>query len=331
MVSPAMMALLLGSFLSFGALAFAAGPAAEIRRRWDLTSGSDRQLRMERRTYLISALVNWVMAYEIISLFLFIRTVDDLHPLFTGAMCAAGTLNVTPYGYPALVMKIVNAVLCGVWAILNAADNRAPDYPLIRIKYRWLLWMIVPLSLEAFFQWRYWTGLRPDIITSCCGTLFSDQAATVAGHLSHLPMVPTRVLFFLGLLLTLRMGVHFLTTGRAAALFAIASGGLFILSLIAVISFISVYYYELPTHHCPFCLLQSEYGHVGYLLYAALLTGVISGTAMGILDRFKARTSLGEIVPRMQRRLCLTAMIGYGIFGLLAAYPMIFTDFRMGT
>ena len=44
-------------------------------------------------------------------------------------MCAAGTLNVNAYGYPALILKVVNAVLAGQWLILNHADNRVPDYP----------------------------------------------------------------------------------------------------------------------------------------------------------------------------------------------------------
>jgi len=41
----------------------------------------------------------------------------------------------------------------------------------------------------------------------------------------------------------------------------------------AILSFISVYFYELPTHHCPFCILQKEYGYVGYPLYLTLFGG----------------------------------------------------------
>ena len=54
-------------------------------------------------------------------------------------MCAAGTLNVNAYGYPTLVLKVLNCLLAGIWLILNHADNRADDYPLIRKKYALLL------------------------------------------------------------------------------------------------------------------------------------------------------------------------------------------------
>ncbi|MCD8478146.1 MAG: hypothetical protein LRY68_09925, partial [Sulfurospirillum sp.] len=35
-------------------------------------------------------------------------------------------------------------------------------------------------------------------------------------------------------------------------------------AIVSLILFFSTYVYELPTHHCPFCLLQSDYYGVGY-------------------------------------------------------------------
>ena len=51
----------------------------------------------------------YALAFEILSLFLFIYTADDLHRLFVGAMCAAGTLYVNAFGYPALMLKVGNS------------------------------------------------------------------------------------------------------------------------------------------------------------------------------------------------------------------------------
>ncbi len=56
-------------------------------------------------------------------------------------MCAAGTLNVNGYGYPALILKIVVFLLSGLWLLLNYADNRAYDYPLVKNKYLFLLFI----------------------------------------------------------------------------------------------------------------------------------------------------------------------------------------------
>jgi hypothetical protein len=50
-------------------------------------------------------------------------------------------------------------------------------------------------------------------------------------------------------------------------LFAMFAGLFFLLSLAATISFISLYIYELPTHHCPFDMLQKSSNFVGYPIY----------------------------------------------------------------
>lgn len=54
-------------------------------------------------------------------------------------MCAAGTLYVNSYGYPVLILKVINFLFAGLWLIVNYTDNRGYDYPLIKIKYLFLL------------------------------------------------------------------------------------------------------------------------------------------------------------------------------------------------
>ena len=66
-----------------------------------------RQLILERKTYLISTLLTYLLGFELLSLFLYVFTADQLHTFFVGAMCAAGTLYVNGYGYPALILKVV--------------------------------------------------------------------------------------------------------------------------------------------------------------------------------------------------------------------------------
>ena len=146
MLQPGILALLLGSGLGAVLLAAAVVPAVRIIRRWDLASGSEEQLRLERQTYLVAAIMRLVMGFQIVFLFLFLQTVDGLAPMFIGAMCAAGSLKVNGFGYPALVAKILTCLLAGLWLILDATDNRASDYPLIRTKYRLLL-VITPVLL----------------------------------------------------------------------------------------------------------------------------------------------------------------------------------------
>lgn len=42
----------------------------------------------------------------------------------------------------------------------------------------------------------------------------------------------------------------------------------------AVVYFFGTYIYELPTHKCPFCMLQNSYYFVGYIVWGLLLVGV---------------------------------------------------------
>ncbi|MBE0584367.1 MAG: hypothetical protein IH612_11490, partial [Desulfofustis sp.] len=130
-VHPAILALLLGSGLIAGMLCYSAWEGARIIRSWDINSGSERQLRLERRTYLVSALMSYALGFQVLSLFLFIYTADALSPLFVGAMCAAGSLNVNDFGYPTLIIKIISCLCAGVWLIVNYTDNQGYDYPLI--------------------------------------------------------------------------------------------------------------------------------------------------------------------------------------------------------
>jgi putative Ca2+/H+ antiporter (TMEM165/GDT1 family) len=292
-----------------------------------LTSGSELQLRLERRTYLISVLLAYSFAFELASLFLFIYTVDHLHTLFVGAMCAAGTLYVNGYGYPALILKVVNFLLAGLWLILNYADNKADDYPLVKKKYLFLLGIAPFLLIEGISQWNYFLRLNPDVITSCCGSLFSTGTETLASEIASLPSIPMKVVFYLSVASTVGTGFYFCLKNRGGYFFASLSATALFLSILSILSFISLYYYELPTHHCPFCILQREYGYVGYPLYVALLGGGVSGMGVGLLMPFRKIGSLSETLPSLQKKLAFVSSILFTIFAVMVTLRMIFSDF----
>ena len=268
---PAILALLIGSFLVLGMIVYAAWWGWQVIGGWDLQSGSERQLLLEKKTYLVSTLMVYAFAFQILSFFLLVYVADDLHRLFVGAMCAAGTLNVNEYGYPAVVLKVLNCVLAGVWLVLNHADNRAVDYPLIRRKYTLLLVILPLVAVEAYYQAVYFLNLKADVITSCCGSLFSADETGVGAGLAGLPIGPTAAAFAAVLAAALLSGAAGLWTRRWTRVLAVSGTLALPVSVAALISFISLYFYELPTHHCPFCILQREYGYVGYLIYATLL------------------------------------------------------------
>ena len=326
---PAIIALYIASILISFMICYSAYYGIQILRRWDIHSGSEVQLILERKTYLISTLLTYVFGFQLISLFLYIFTADQLHTLFAGAMCAAGTLNVNSYGYPALILKMIIFLIAGLWLILNYADNRAYDYPLIKKKYLLLL-IVTPMILaEMVLQASYFLALHPNIITSCCGSLFSTGEAGLASEMASLPIIPMKIVFYLGMGLTTAAGFYFYRKGKGGYVFSAMSAVTLLVSIISLISFISLYFYELPTHHCPFCLLQREYGYIGYPLYLALFGSTVSGIGVGVLMPFRNLQSLTEIIPPMQRKLTLISLVLSLIFIIVVTYRIVFSDFRL--
>jgi hypothetical protein len=249
--------------------------------------------------------------------------------MFSGAMCAAGTLNVNRFGYPVLVLKIVTFLLAGLWLVVNHADTRGYDYPLIKPKYALLL-VLGPLVLaEGYLQYRYFAGLHPDVITSCCGSLFGQGQKGIAADLAALPAGPMNVAFFGGMAATIACGIRFHRTGRGGYLFSVASGITFAVAVASIISFICLYIYELPTHHCPFCILQKEYGYVGYLLYITLFGGGVAGMGAGALMPFRGRGSMVRVIPPLQRRLTEVTLVLYLLFTLVVSYRILVSPFRL--
>ena len=324
---PAVFAYVAASILTAVLLIGGTATAAEILLCWDRSSGSERQIKRERRTYLISTIMTCIMVYELLSLFFFIAISDHLHIFFTGAMCAAGTLFANPYGHITLVLKILSFLACGFWLTLNHLDNQSEEYPLLRIKYILLLPISALILSEIGTGLRFFAGLDSQIITSCCAVLFDSNRSAV--ELINFPVIVIRTIFFIVLAGVLSSGLYFAGTGKGAKWFGLMNLLLLPVALAAVISFFCLYFYELPTHHCPFCLLQKEYYYVGYFLYFSVFVGTIMGTMAGTIGTFKQYWSMKHVVPRFQKQLCINALAAHSIFALLACYPMFFSEFRL--
>lgn len=326
---PAVMSLLLSAFMITAMSLYASFYGCRIILYWDIGSGSELQLSLERRTYLISTILGYTLFFQVLSFFLLIYTADSIHNLFTGAMCAAGSLGANAFGYPLLTLKLFNAILCGIWLAFNHIDNQGYDYPLIKKKYLLLLLLTILLTIETLLQYNYFLNLKPDLITSCCGALFSTEKHGIAGEIAALPAKPAMILFAAAFAAHLASGFFSLARGKGWYLFSVGAAAQFITAVIALIAFISLYFYELPTHHCPFCLLQKEYGHIGYLLYGCLIGGVIAGLAGGAAEKFKGVGTLAGIIPHFQRRAAIASMTFNSLFTIIILVRIFTTSFRL--
>ena len=209
LITPAIVALQGIAFSVAGTVLLASGFAWRILRHWDMNSGSELQLRLERRTYLISTLLGFALGAELLSLLLLVQTAESLSSQFIGAMCATGVFNINAFGFPTLLLKIAVFFLAAVWLVLNQVDHQGRDYPLVRVKYGLLL-LIAPLTvIELALQTGYFLGLEPEVITSCCGSLFSSESQTVAAELAGLPPKPAMIGFYLLAGLMMVIGLAF--------------------------------------------------------------------------------------------------------------------------
>lgn len=329
LLSPAIMALILVSVVVSMMLLLASAFAIQVVRHWDMESGSERQLVLERRTYLISTLVIWALAAELISLLLFVYNAEAMSSQFVGAMCATGVLNVNEWGWPTLLTKMAVFFSGAVWLLLNSFDNKAYDYPLVRLKYLLLL-LVVPLVLaEVVFQLRHFLNMNPNVITSCCGALFSADAEGVAAEISGLQPANAMLALVGSGILVGAAGVWYGLTKRGGGIFAAAAAAAFVMALVAIVSFISLYIYEHPHHHCPFCILKSGYNYIGYLLYIPLFAGTALALGVGAISPWKQVASLTAVVERDATRLSWLATLLFALFYLIATWAVYSSNLRM--
>lgn len=331
LLHPGILALVSGSTFTLMLLLIAAVLGLRILRRWDISSSSEGQLVLERRTYLISTLVHYGLLFEIVSLFLFIYTADDIHNLLVGAMCATGSLNANSFGFPALYFGIAAVFLSACWIAMNNLDNRVEDYPLTKKKYLLLVFIIPFLFAGYFLQIRYFLGLEPNVITSCCGTLFSEGGTGIGNSLASLPVRAAEVSFYSVFLITAGAGIAAARSGKKSliVLLSVCSAVFFPVSIAAIISFISLYFYQLPTHHCPFDILQSQYFYVGYPLYAFLFAGTFFGVMAGAISPLEKISSLSDVIKSVQRKWALISAFCLTAFMLITLVPMIFLPFHL--
>jgi hypothetical protein len=328
LLHPGIIALLAGSSLVTVMVLYSCYEGLKIICYWDRESSSERQLSLERKTYLLSSLIAFVLSINLLSLFLFIYTVDDLHTQFVGAMCATGTLNANTVGWWVLLLKVAIFFVSSIWILVNYIDQRTENLPFVKKKYALLILFLPLFILDVYLEVRFFLGLNPDVITSCCGALFSENSRGIASTLAGLPIRPTKYLFFTTAVSYLVIGslAYRYTNAWLRYLMALVATFFFFVSIVSLISFISLYFYEIPTHHCPFDILQKEYHYVGYPLYITLLGSTVFGLFPGLAELMRAE---GVPLKQWQKRWILTALVLLVVFCLIVLYPMVFSSFTL--
>jgi hypothetical protein len=267
-------------FLGFATVAFIL--SLKIFFKWDINNTSKSQYNLEKQSYLGATIIKYIFAIKLPLFLFFIFTLDKVSAVLTGAMCAAGVVDATPYGAPIFILKIVNIYIFGFWLLLHFIDTKDEKLSLTKVKFGFFLVAYFILLTEIILELVMFNSIEIDKMVSCCGTLYSNSGTSYISSIFLIENSTLLTLFYGNFLLILLF--YFL---RKKYLFTLVNLSFIIISLIALIVFFGTYIYELPTHHCPFCFLQKDYGYVGYLIYTTLFIGTFNGIATGFVDRFK--------------------------------------------
>jgi len=315
-------ALIICSIVVLFLMCFAARSAVRVLIYWDPASDSNRQIRLENEIWLTSTLVEYALGVQIISLVIFVLAADHFSSSITGAMCATGSLLADKFGIPALLVKIAGVFLYGFWIVLHQLDIRSEKYPLVRIKYRYLLLLLPLLVLDISLVITYIGGLHPDIITSCCGVVFDDVTGSRTNLLLGLPHQASLGLFYGSIFLLIVAGLFLINRWRRLVGILFSGGwfGYFLLALVVVTTEFTPYIYAMPYHKCPFCILKPEYHYIGFFLYTALFTGTFFGMSAQIVHPLRNREGLAEVVPRFQKSAVVVSLVMLFVFISLVSF-----------
>jgi hypothetical protein len=250
----------------------------KIFRSWDFSSTTSFQYDLEKKAYLVSVIIFFIIAVKIAVLPYFVFVVDKLSTIMPGAMCAAGVVNANEYGNYLLLLKIFNIFLAGFWLVLNRLDLLSKELPFMKKKIFLYFVLFVTLVLEVIITSLYFSNLSFETPVSCCSAIFTSTSSSDTLQIDTKYLL---ILFYLIFCLSV-----FSNKFNYFIINIISSIIFLLLSINSIIDFFSPYVYQLPTHKCPFCLFQSEYFYIGYVFFSTLFLGVFLSIYYSVLNIF---------------------------------------------
>jgi hypothetical protein len=168
--------------------------------------------------------------------------------------------------------------------------------------------------LETLLDVFFLSSLTIATPVECCSALFGVVAGNGLPFNLNIPnlLILTFLFYALHVLLAVK---------RQAWPNLLANMALLFTGYYAVIYFFGTYIYELPTHQCPFCMMQGEYLYIGYILWGSLLAGSFTGFAPAVIH---------SLTGRKIKALYSWNLILNGIFILLCVLPVLLYYIRNG-
>jgi len=295
-------------FAIFATIAFIL--SVKIVLKWDINATTQTQYSLEKYSYLSATIIKYIFAIKVPLFLFFIFTLDKISAVLTGAMCGAGVVDATEYGNYLFILKIINLYLFAYWIVLHNEDVKDEKQAFTKRKFMFFIVAFFFLLTELIVEGIMFGSIDLNEMVSCCGTIYSSSSGS---YISKIFSVDTSVL--LGLFYANYALMVLLYFFKRAYLFSIANILFIIISIITLIVYFGTYIYELPSHHCTFCFLQSDYYYVGYLIYLLLFVGTFYGIVTGLIVMDEKRREKNYKISILFNTLYVI---------LLSLYPIVF-------
>jgi len=251
-----------------------------IIKNWNYEKTTSAQYKLEKTSYLVILIIFFALIVKIFLMPYFTYSIDNLSHIIPGAMCAAGVIKANNYGEILLSLKLIIVFCIGVWLIINSLDLKEKTYPYTKKKFVFYIFIFALILIETTLDILYLSNISTKEPVMCCSIIFgvNSTGSKIPFDLS-IPMLVG--LFYLLYLLSIFTNIQ----KQKFTNFIINLFFLYI-SYYAVTYFFSTYIYELPTHQCPFCMLQKEYNFVGYFIWTTLFLGTFFAISSFVVPKF---------------------------------------------
>ena len=251
-----------------------------IIKNWDFNKTTTKQYKLEKTSYLVILIITFTLIVKIAIFPYFAYSLDNLSNIVPGAMCAAGIVAANEFGQINLALKILILFFIGVWLIINSLDLKEKTYPFTKKKYFLYIFIFILSIVELFLDFSFLENISTKEPVMCCSVIFgvNNTGSKIPFDLSISNLL---IVFYLLYILTTILSLQ-----KSSFLNLIINFMFLYIGYYAVTYFFSTYIYQLPTHQCPFCMLQKEYYFVGYFIWGTLFLGTFFGISSFILKTF---------------------------------------------
>ena len=251
-----------------------------IIKNWDFNKTTNKQYKLEKTSYLVILIISFTLIVKIVLFPYFAYSLDNLSNIVPGAMCAAGIVGANEFGQINLALKILILFFIGVWLIINSLDLKEKTYPFTKKKYFLYIFIFILSIIELFLDFSFLDNISTKEPVMCCSVIFgvNNTGTKIPFDLSIFNLL---IVFYLLYILTTILSLQ-----KSSFINLIINFMFLYIGYYAVTYFFSTYIYQLPTHQCPFCMLQKEYDFIGYFIWGTLFLGTFFGVSSFILKTF---------------------------------------------